>query len=345
MSDSSPENFSYFANIAESYDRIQRVLSPPYARGLEMIVDLIPFDLGEPFEFVDLGCGTAEPTARVLYRFRRATGTCVDSEPEMLRIAKRKLTPYSGRVEVKEADITRCTLPSCDMVFSAKTIHHVHPGDLQSLFARISSALRPNGRFILYDTMSVVPGWGAEVRLQSTHYRERHIRNAIESGMVTREEIDARREYKRKMKAAGKDVEYEHRAEDLIRTMNGTGFNDVAVCGGYSPTRSCWRSCLANTDANARQNTEFVVLTGLALALPSLFGVTLADILEAREQGPDGRNDSLLFCENQYTDGANDVEPVLSRNTSGTAVIRDYSVIMFSSECDGLCFTIVDDRL
>ena len=205
------------------------VLSPPYARGLEMIVDLIPFEPGEPFEFVDLGCGTAEPTARVLYRFRRATGTCVDSEPEMLRIAKRKLTPYSGRVEVKEADITRCTLPSCDMVFSAKTIHHVHPGDLQSLFARISSALRPNGRFILYDTMSVVPGWGAEVRLQSTHYRERHIRNAIESGMVTREEIDARREYKRKMKAAGKDVEYEHRAEDLIRTMNGTGFNDVAV--------------------------------------------------------------------------------------------------------------------
>ena len=229
MSDSSPENFSYFANVAESYDRVQRVLSPPYARGLETIVDLIPFEPGEPFEFVDLGCGTAEPTSRVLERFRRATGTCIDSEPEMLRLAKRKLTPYSGRIEVREADITGCAVPSCDVVFSGKTVHHVHPGDLSALFARIAGALRPNGRFILYDTMSIGPGLGAEVRLQLSRYRERHIRYAIESGTVTREEIDARREYKRRMKAAGKDVEYEHRAEDLIRAMTGAGFEDVAV--------------------------------------------------------------------------------------------------------------------
>ena len=53
--------------------------------------------------------------------------------------------------------------------------------------------------------------------------------NAIESGMVTREEIDARREYKRMMKAAGKDVEYGHRAEDLIHALTGAGFDDVAV--------------------------------------------------------------------------------------------------------------------
>ena len=229
MSDSSPENFSYFANIAESYDRIQPVLSPPYARSLEMIVDLIPFEPGEPFEFVDLGCGTAEPTARVLERFRRATGTCIDSEPEMLRLAKRKLTPYSGRIEVREADITGCAVPSCDVVFSGKTVHHVHPDHLSALFARIAGALRPTGCFILYDTMSIGPGWGAEVRQQLSHYRERHIMNAIESGMVTREEIDARREYKRMMKAAGKDVEYGHRAEDLIHALTGAGFDDVAV--------------------------------------------------------------------------------------------------------------------
>ena len=147
----------------------------------------------------------------------------------MLRLAKRKLAPYSGRIEVRETDITGCAVPSCDVVFSGKTVHHVHPGDLRSLFARIAGALRPNGCFILYDTMSIGPGWGAEVRLQLSRYRERHIRNAIESGIATREEIDARREYKRKMKAAWKDVEYEHRAEDLIHAMTGAGFDDVAV--------------------------------------------------------------------------------------------------------------------
>ena len=47
--------------------------------------------------------------------------------------------------------------------------------------------------------------------------------------MATQEEIDARQEYKRRMKAAGKDVEFEHRAEDLIGAMAQAGFDEVAV--------------------------------------------------------------------------------------------------------------------
>lgn len=229
MCDASHNGFSYFAEIAASYDRVQSVLSPPYERGLEMIVELIPVNPDARFDFVDLGCGTAEPTARVLERFGKATGTCIDSEPEMLRIAKRKLTPYSGRYEVREADITDCAIPRCDLVFSAKTFHHVHPDRLPSLIARIASALRPGGCFILYDTMSVGPAWSAAVRQQASRFRERHVQRAIDSGRVTREEIDARREYKRMMKASGKDVEYEHGAEDLIRTMKEAGFEEVAV--------------------------------------------------------------------------------------------------------------------
>ena len=229
MSNSSPEGFSYFAEIAASYDRVQSVLSPPYERGLEMIVELVPFDPDEPFEFVDLGCGTAEPTARVLQRFGRSTATCIDSEPEMLRIAKRKLTPYPGRIEVREGDLTNCTIPPCDLVFSAKTFHHVHPDRLPSLIARIADALRPGGCFVLYDTMSVGPGWSNEVRRQASRFRERHVQRAVDSGRVTREEIDARREYKRTMKAAGKDVEYEHRADDLISAMTGAGFEEAAA--------------------------------------------------------------------------------------------------------------------
>ena len=155
MSDGSLEGLNYFAEIAASYDRVQPVLSSPYAAGIKMIVDLIPFGSDDPFKFVDLGCGTAEPTARVLAHFRWSEGCCIDSEPEMLRIAKRKLTPYGDRIEVREADITRCALRSCDVVFSAKTFHHIHHDHLPALFARIAGALRPGGCFILFDTMSV----------------------------------------------------------------------------------------------------------------------------------------------------------------------------------------------
>ena len=229
MDSSLPEWRSYFATVADSYDRLQPVLSPPYGRGLDMLVDLIPFDASESFEFVDLGCGTAEPTVRVLEHFHRATGTCLDSEPEMLALARQKLTPYSDRIEVREADITRCDIQPCDLVFSAKTIHHVPPAGLPELFARIAGALRPGGCFVLYDAMSVGPRWGASVRQQASRCRQRHLQDAVASGVATQQEIDARVEYKRAMKATGKDIEYEHSAENMIDAMSGAGFAEVAV--------------------------------------------------------------------------------------------------------------------
>ena len=229
MDSSLPEWRSYFATIADSYDRLQPVLSPPYSRGLDMLVDLIPFDADDTFEFVDLGCGTAGPTVRVLEHFRRATGTCIDSEPEMLALARRKLTPYSDRIEVREADITSCDIQPCDLVFSAKTFHHLPPAGLPELFARIAGALRPGGCFVLYDAMSVGPKWGASVRQQASRFRQRHLRDAIASGIATQQEIDDRVEYKRAMKAAGQDVEYEHSAENIIDAMVEAGFAEVAV--------------------------------------------------------------------------------------------------------------------
>ena len=225
----SEQSCGYFATIADSYDRLQPVLSPPYGKGLDMIVDLIPFDADDAFEFVDLGCGTAEPTVRVLEHFRRATGTCIDSEPEMLELAKRKLTPHSDRIEVREADITSCDIQPCDVIFSAKTFHHLPPAGLPELFALIVGALRPGGCFVLYDAMSVGPRWGTNARQQSSRFRQRHLQDAVASGVATQQEIDARVEYKRAMKAAGEDVEYEHSAENMIDAMVGAGFAEVAV--------------------------------------------------------------------------------------------------------------------
>ncbi len=229
MDSSLPEWRSYFATVADSYDRLQPVLSPPYSKGLDMIVNLIPFDANEAFEFVDLGCGTAEPTVRVLAHFRHATGTCLDSEPEMLALARRKLVSYSDRIEVREADITSCDIQPCDLVVSAKTIHHVPPADLPELFVRITGALRPGGCFVLYDAMSVGPRWGASVRQQAARFRQHHLRDAVASGVATQQAIDARVEYKRAMKAAGRDIEYEHSAENMIDSMTEAGFAEVAI--------------------------------------------------------------------------------------------------------------------
>ena len=227
--DQPTESGEYFAAVAESYDRLQPILSPPYSKGLEMMVDLVPFDPNDTFKFVELGCGTAEPTARVLERFPNATGTCMDSEPEMLSLARKKLEMHSRRVVVGEADMVNCDIPECDLAISAKAIHHVNPDDLPALFARIAGALSPGGCFILFDAMSMGPAPGEKVRMQSSRFRQRHFQRAVASGEAARAEIDARRDFKRKMKAAGKDVEYGHDFEDLVRTMDQAGFEEVSA--------------------------------------------------------------------------------------------------------------------
>ena len=229
MSFSASEDGTYFATVAESYDRLQPVLSPPYSKGLDMLVDLIPFDPEDMFAFAELGCGTAEPTLHVLEHFPHATGTCVDSEFEMLALARRKLRSHPGRAELVEGDMVRCDIRACDVIFSAKAIHHVPPPVLPELFARIMSKLRPKGCFILFDAMSVGPDWGERIRRQAARSRGRHRQRAIASGIATQQEIQARREYKRKMKEAGKDVEYDHTAEDVVSILADAGFDEVAV--------------------------------------------------------------------------------------------------------------------
>ncbi len=136
---------------------------------------------------------------------------------------------HSRRVVGGEADMVNCEIPGCDLAISAKAIHHVNPDDLPALFARIAGALSPGGCFILFDAMSMGPAPGEKVRMQSSRFRQLHFQRAIASGEATRAEIDARMDFKRKMKAAGKDVEYGHASEDLIRTMDRAGFDEVAV--------------------------------------------------------------------------------------------------------------------
>ena len=222
------EESRYFSAVAGSYDRLQPILAgPSYSKGLDMIVRLIPFAEGDAFEFAELGCGTAEPTLRVLQHFPHARGTCIDSEPDMLALAKRKLESHEGRVRVQQADMVRFDIPVCDVIFSAKAIHHVSPADLPSVFARIVHALKPGGCFILYDGMSAGPLWGAKIGGLSRRWRDHHIRNAIAAGEATREELDARWEFKWKMKAAGKDVEYRHTVDDMLTVMAEAGFTET----------------------------------------------------------------------------------------------------------------------
>lgn len=221
---------TYFGQIADSYDRIQPiVVGPAYESGLQMVVDLILYEPDDVFQFVELGCGTAELTTRVLRRFPHATGHAVDAEPAMVDLAHRKLTQYGERCKIQQANILDCQLPPSDVVLSSKTFHHVPSEEMGTLLSRISHALRAGGYLIILDHMRVGPRWGESILQQSRRLRRRHTAAAIAAGQATQVEIDARWAFKQHMKAKGKDVEYYHSAEQLLEQMRQSGFAEVGI--------------------------------------------------------------------------------------------------------------------
>lgn len=156
---------TYFTSIAESYDRIQPIIvGPSYDRGLQMVIDLIPYSANDKFQFVELGCGTAEPSFRMLARFLHATGICIDNEPAMLEIARKKLSSYYNRIEVRKGDITICEIPTCDVAFSSLAFHHIPPENLTAVLSRIYGVLCPGGCFILFEHLSTTPAMDIKVR-------------------------------------------------------------------------------------------------------------------------------------------------------------------------------------
>ncbi len=101
---------------------------------------------------LDLGCGTAVTSARVLARHPDASLIGVDTSRSMLGYAKRAV-PSATFVEGRLED----PLPAgpFDVVVSAFAIHHLESTAKADLFERVAAVLRPRGRFVLCDV--VVP--------------------------------------------------------------------------------------------------------------------------------------------------------------------------------------------
>jgi len=221
---------SYFASVAESYDRLQPILAgPAYEAGLAFVLDLVPHQEQDAFICVELGCGTGTLTHRVLCKFPRARALAVDSEPAMLDMARKKLAPHGDRIEVRQADVLACELPSCDVVLSSFMFHHVPPERLEGTLRRIARGLAPSGCLVLLDHMTVGPRWSERIGAQNRRLQRGHVAAAIAAGRATQDDIDARWAFKRKMKEQGQDVEYRHRAEDITEAMRAAGFDEIGL--------------------------------------------------------------------------------------------------------------------
>jgi ubiquinone/menaquinone biosynthesis C-methylase UbiE len=104
------------------------------------------------FSALEIGAGTGFTASAFAERFQKAEITTLDSEPVMLRQAKRNLAGYGGRIRFVNDDalaylktLRRGTL---DVVFSSATIHNFDSAYRHRVLQNICRVLKPGGVFV-----------------------------------------------------------------------------------------------------------------------------------------------------------------------------------------------------
>jgi len=126
----------------------------------QLMAELLPFAVDEPFTFADLGAGTGAASRVILDHFTAAQAILADFSAQMMAQGEVELKPYEGRYHYVEFDLAAAGswpagLPDpVDAVISSLSVHHLNDARKQSLFAEILAHLAPGGWYLNYDPVA-----------------------------------------------------------------------------------------------------------------------------------------------------------------------------------------------
>jgi len=152
-----------FGAWAQAYDRspLNRFLFLPSYRA--MLAELVRWDrTAEPFDLLDVGCGTGTFAAMLAGSGRPARVVGLDFVPAMCRLAKDKAEAAGAasylRFLAGDAEHLPFAAGSFDVVTCSNSFHH-YPHQAQAI-REMRRVLRPGGRLILVDGFrDNVIGW------------------------------------------------------------------------------------------------------------------------------------------------------------------------------------------
>jgi SAM-dependent methyltransferase len=150
-------------------DRFHRELTPPWLACAAALGGAPPRKLGEPFVYLDLGCGLARTAIVVAAAFPHAEVHAVDFNPIHIGAARQRAAALGvTNVHLHEAlfdeRLTR-SLPPCDFIVLHGVYSWVSPAVRATLRALIAGLLRPGG--LAYVSYNCLPGWSAEAPLRA----------------------------------------------------------------------------------------------------------------------------------------------------------------------------------
>jgi len=142
---SSYENYD---EVSRVYDRMRRPVGVQ-----QTLAWLSRIGPAETLEILDAGCGTGQFSEALLPHVRALQ--CVELNPGMLDVARRKLATAGPDVTLQQGDLLDLPLAdsSVDGLCINQVVHHLPDDDTWSLhrraFAEVRRVLRPGGSFIL----------------------------------------------------------------------------------------------------------------------------------------------------------------------------------------------------
>jgi tRNA (cmo5U34)-methyltransferase len=141
-----------------------------------LMADLLPFDEGTEFTFLDLGAGTGAASRVILERHTRATAILADYSAQMMAAGEAEMQPFAGRYRTVEFDMTTGQWPaaipaSLDAIVTSMCVHHLTDERKQGLFREIFEHLVPGGWYFNFDPVSP-PDRAVELVWQRANDRE-----------------------------------------------------------------------------------------------------------------------------------------------------------------------------
>ena len=133
------------------YDRVIRTYIPGYEEMLNNVVWWLGAIVRENGKVIDLGGGTGALAQAILSRLGKMQVEIWDIDPQMMQLARERLSPYGDRVVVKEHSFLEKIDP-CDAVVASLALHHIPQMETKAaVYANIYSALKPRGIFLNAD--------------------------------------------------------------------------------------------------------------------------------------------------------------------------------------------------
>lgn len=137
-----------FDSGALKYDANRRKVIYCFDDFYGTLLELIPFEAGDRFSFLDLGAGTGLVSLLILEKFPDAEAHLLDISEKMLEKARERFVGKDN-VHFYVDDYDQGELPGNHrLVVSAMSIHHLSDDGKRRLTRRIFDVLQPGGVFV-----------------------------------------------------------------------------------------------------------------------------------------------------------------------------------------------------